>query len=205
VTLATVAAESTGTAQPTEGLAQPNPASATEAFHLLTSEIAALSTSAQTVVLSNEPVSLSVALQQTFTQLGYAPNVVNSADIVPVSSTDDVKSSSDQSTPFHFDLLNTAPTAAPVVAPITAASSNPASSSASSDAANPTITQTVDAFLQHTPAFEVTISGSNVVIIDTNIADIKSPNFGVMTFDLSDGSTLSIVGILPPHAHALAA
>ena len=49
---------------------------------------------------------------------------------------------------------------------------------------------------------EVAFSGANVVIIDTNVADAKSPDFGVMTWDMSDGSTVSIVGILPSSLHA---
>jgi hypothetical protein len=43
------------------------------------------------------------------------------------------------------------------------------------------------------------------VIIDTHVADAKSPNYGVMTFDMNDGSTLSIVGILPSHPHVVSA
>jgi hypothetical protein len=61
------------------------------------------------------------------------------------------------------------------------------------------ILHTVEQFLQNTPSFEVAVSGSNVLIVDTNVADAKSPDYGILTWDLSNGSTLSIVGIIPHH------
>jgi hypothetical protein len=65
------------------------------------------------------------------------------------------------------------------------------------------VSTTVKVFLQHTPTYEVAVSGSNVTIVDTNLSDAASPDFGVLTWHLSDGSTLSIVGIIPHH-HASA-
>ena len=67
------------------------------------------------------------------------------------------------------------------------------------------VMQSVETFLNSTPSAEVTVSGANVVIIDTNIADASSAHFGVLTYDMSDGSTLSIVGIIPSHFQATAA
>ena len=61
------------------------------------------------------------------------------------------------------------------------------------------IMRAVEAFLHDTPSFEITVSGSNVVIIDTKLSDASSPDFGVRTWDLYNGSTLSIVGIIPHH------
>ena len=58
---------------------------------------------------------------------------------------------------------------------------------------------TVKAFLHNTPSFEVLASGSKVTIVDTKLSDAASPHFGVLTWDLSNGSTLSIVGIIPHH------
>ena len=79
----------------------------------------------------------------------------------------------------------------------------------SSPASNPTppvvsasisqIMQTLEAFLHDTPSSEIIVSGSNVVIIDKNVSDASSPDFGVLTWDLHNGSTLSIVGIIPHH------
>jgi hypothetical protein len=66
------------------------------------------------------------------------------------------------------------------------------------------IEKTLTAFLDDTPSYEVAMSGENVVIIDTNSADLKSAHYGVVTWDMSDGSTLTIMGILP-HYHLLAA
>jgi hypothetical protein len=80
-----------------------------------------------------------------------------------------------------------------------------AMNSAESDVA-PTLNQimhTVEAFLRNTPSYEIAVSGSNVVVLDTQLSDASSPNFGVVSWDLHNGSTLSIVGIIPHH-HAAA-
>jgi hypothetical protein len=61
------------------------------------------------------------------------------------------------------------------------------------------VKQTVETFLHHTPQFEIEVSGSNVKIVDTKLSDAASPDFGVLTYHLSDGSILSIVGIIPHH------
>jgi hypothetical protein len=59
--------------------------------------------------------------------------------------------------------------------------------------------QTVETFLHHTPSYEIAVSGSNVKIVDTKLSDAASRDFGVLTWHLNDGSTLSIVGIIPHH------
>jgi hypothetical protein len=52
---------------------------------------------------------------------------------------------------------------------------------------------------------EVTISGSHIVVMDTNVADQASPNYQVVSYvDATDGITLSIVGINPGHSVAVA-
>jgi hypothetical protein len=65
--------------------------------------------------------------------------------------------------------------------------------------APPGMVSTVKAFLHHTPLFYVAVSGSNTTIVDTHLSDAASPDFGVLTWHLSDGSTVSIVGIIPHH------
>jgi len=80
-----------------------------------------------------------------------------------------------------------------------------AMNSAESDVA-PALNQimhTVEAVFHNTPSYEITLSGSNVVVVDTKLSDVSSPNFGVLSWDLPNGSTLSIVGIIPHH-HAAA-
>jgi hypothetical protein len=81
-----------------------------------------------------------------------------------------------------------------------------AASSTTSTAPTPTptasifqIMHTVEAFLHNTPSYEIAISGSNFMIVDTKVSDAASPDFGVLTWDLNNGSTLSIVGIIPHH------
>jgi hypothetical protein len=61
------------------------------------------------------------------------------------------------------------------------------------------VKSTVEAFLHHTPAYYIEVSGSNVKIVDSKLSDAASPDFGVLTWHLSDGSTVSIVGIIPHH------
>jgi hypothetical protein len=62
----------------------------------------------------------------------------------------------------------------------------------------------VATFLASTPNYEIIVSGADVVIVDTNGSDVKSSHFGVETFGMNDGSTLSIVGIIQ-HPLALSA
>jgi hypothetical protein len=130
--------------------------------------------SIQPIVLSNGAVPLNLALEQASAQVGLDTNLPQSSTAAPSNTT-----------------------AAPSN---TASSPTPPVASASISQ----IMQTVESFLQDTPKFEITISGSNVVIIDTKLSDASSPDFGVLTWDLHNGSTLSIVGIIPHH-HAPAA
>ena len=78
-------------------------------------------------------------------------------------------------------------------------STAPASSASLSE-----ILQTVEAFILNTPSHEIAVSGSNIMIVDTKLSDAASPHFGVLTWDLHNGSTLSIVGIIPQHHPAAA-
>ena len=172
----------------------------TDAYHLTAPEIGAFST--QTVLLSTAPVPVNVALQQAFIQVGLGSAI-----------THDLSTGSSEGA-LAFGTNNADATAHPVVADVTAASAPSPANSGSSAAGQGSaavssqvalVEQAVEQFLESTPSAEVTLSGANVVIIDTNVADAKSPNFGVMTWDMSDGSTLSIVGILPSHLHAVSA
>jgi hypothetical protein len=60
-------------------------------------------------------------------------------------------------------------------------------------------------FFQATPSFEVSMSGTNVVMMDTSAADGKSPDFGGVNFHMHDGSMLLIIGIISGFSHAVAA
>jgi hypothetical protein len=61
------------------------------------------------------------------------------------------------------------------------------------------ILQTVKAFMFNTPSLEIVQSGSNIMVVDTKLSDAASPHFGVLTWEMHNGSTLSIVGIIPQH------
>jgi hypothetical protein len=63
--------------------------------------------------------------------------------------------------------------------------------------------QVLDAFVRQN-TFEVLTSNNNVVLFDTNAADFSSPYLVARTWSMSDGSTISIVGILPHNLAAVA-
>jgi hypothetical protein len=129
-----------------------------------------VSPSIRPIVLANGPVPLSLALEQVSAQVGFGSSL-------PQNST---ASASESIQP-----ASTEPTSTP-----------PAIS------ASPSIGQiirTVEAFLHNTPSYEIAVSGSNFMIVDTKVSDAASPDFGVLTWDLNNGSTLSIVGIIPHH------
>jgi hypothetical protein len=58
-------------------------------------------------------------------------------------------------------------------------------------------------FLESTQHFEVDMFGKNIVVIDTNLSDSTHSNFGMQVWSMADGSTLTIVGIIPQAAHAV--
>ena len=214
ISLGSIAAEvaaanqlSTTSAATTENLqniSSNNSIVATDAFHLAASEITAFST--QSVLLSTAPVSLSTALQQAFVQVGLGSNVLHNFTatpldgvLIPVGDGAPVPGSS----AYAESSINAAAGNAPTIpAPPT---SPTVIDSQGLPSVNGEIVHSVEQFLKNTPSVEITLSGVNVVIIDTNVADAKSPQFGVVTWDMSDGSTLSIVGIIPPHTHAISA
>jgi hypothetical protein len=131
----------------------------------------ASSASIQPVVLSNGTVTLNVALQQVFAQVGFGTDLLHNESTTNASGTSSSTVASSRSSP------------------------DPSPSQAQ-------ILHTIEQFLQNTPSFEVAVSGHNIVIVDTKVADAHSPNFGLLTWDMSNGSTLSIVGIVPHHHHA---
>jgi hypothetical protein len=68
-------------------------------------------------------------------------------------------------------------------------------------ALSPEIVSTLEAFLHHTPSFYELVSASSIEYVDKNVSDAASPDYGVLTWDLSNGCTFSIVGIIPHHHH----
>jgi hypothetical protein len=68
---------------------------------------------------------------------------------------------------------------------------------------NANATKILDAFVQQN-TFEVLTSNINVVLFDTKASDFSSPDVVARTWSMFDGSTISIVGILPHNIAALA-
>ncbi len=161
-------------------------------------EVVAGGSSAQTVVLSSNRTSVDVALQQAFQQVGFGADLLHKTSLSTTGPDDAVASSSPSSPSTH------ASTAQVANAESSDSSLTTPSAPAQQSAADSQVEQTVGAFLAHTPNFEITISGANVMIIDTHLADARSPEFGIQTFDMSDGSTLSIIGIVQ-HSAVLSA
>lgn len=61
------------------------------------------------------------------------------------------------------------------------------------------------AFLHNTPNYRIESFGDDLLIVDTNVAHYSSSQYRVETWEMSDGSTLSILGIVPHHETAMAA
>ena len=163
----------------------------TDAYHLTAPEVSAFST--ETVLLSTAPVPVNVALEQAFVQAGFgsAPSL---GGVFALGT--NAASSSGATT--HAATADVTAGAAPTTGVVSSQTAAPSTSTPSIQ----TVEHAIEQFLASTPSAEVALSGANVVIIDTNVADAKSPDFGVMTWDMSDGSTVSIVGILPSSLHA---
>jgi hypothetical protein len=156
-------------------------------FQLAASDV--VNPSIHPVVLSDGDQPFSSALQQAMLQVGFETGTSR----IHFQNTIDV-SNLDSGTP---------------AAPLTSSTSPGSSTSSTASGQIASISQvmkTVEAFLENNPSYEIAVSGTNVMIVDTKIADAASLNFGVLTFDLASGSTVSVVGILPhPHHPAAAA
>jgi hypothetical protein len=64
--------------------------------------------------------------------------------------------------------------------------------------------QIVNDFLAHTPDYKVVLSGTEFIIVDAHTADFSDKNFQAETFHMPDGSSLTLIGVLPPQ-HILTA
>jgi hypothetical protein len=143
-------------------------------------------TSAQPIVLSSTSLPLAVALQEAFTHIGFGSDLVQAVVSTPAEGT-----------------------GAPIsVSQPTLAVSSPAPASGATEASAPLsdnqVLHLLEGFERATPSTELFLSGPNVIVVDANAADAKSPDYASHTFAMSDGSTVTVVGILPQHA-ALAA
>jgi hypothetical protein len=165
-----------------------------DAFQVVAAELS--NSLSQAVVLSDGGGRLGTALHQVLSQVGFD---TQSAD----GSTD---SSGATSTASAVTVANSTSAIADVSSAILGSTSSLVKFVEGQQSAPVSqIEQTLEVFIQDTPSREVAISGSHIIIIDTNLADAKSPNFGIETWHMGDGSTLSIVGIIPHHHTAAAA
>ena len=185
------------TAPATNVASQPattNSIAATDAFHLVASQLPL----SQLIVLSTDPSTVDSAIHQAISQVGIADTQLHSSDEVAISG----------GTAATTHPTSTADTS---VAVSQSATSPPLTQSNSPSGVNlsPVVTETVavqyiENFLQHTPNYEVIEVGKVLVFMDTNLADTKSSDFGVLSLEMGDGSTVSIVGIIT-HPQTVAA
>ena len=145
--------------------------------------------SAQPIVLTTNPETVDVALQQALQQVGLNPSVLHDSVSTDGSVGGSTASGGTQET-------------AVVGKPATQAASD--SASAPPALSDSQVEHIVATFIASTPNYEITVSGAHVVILDTNASDMSAGHFAVETFNMSDGSTLSIVGIIQ-HPLALSA
>jgi hypothetical protein len=169
-------------------------AAGSDAFRVASLEIGTAGGTVQPITLSVGPATLHSALLQAFAQAGY--------DADAASPTTD-------STDVTTDVVSQPGSNSPISDVSAAILSSPTSllklAETMPAAPDSQIERSLNAFLQNTPSVEVDVVGSHLIIIDTNPADTKSADFGIETWQMSDGSTLSIVGIIPHHHAASAA
>jgi hypothetical protein len=165
--------------------------------------------SAQPVVLTTNPEPVDVALQQALQQVGFGASVLHDSATTVGSADGSTASGGAQATAVVSQPVSQATSSHATSGE--AMSSQAMSGQAGSNSASgpPVLSDSqvehvVATFLASTPNYEITVSGANVVILDTNASDVKSGHFSVETFSMSDGSTLSIVGIIH-HPLALSA
>jgi hypothetical protein len=63
----------------------------------------------------------------------------------------------------------------------------------------------LESFLQDTSSVKVETFGADMLIADANSPHLSDGHVGIETWRMPDGSTLSILGILPHHAEGVAA
>ena len=137
--------------------------------------------SVQPIVLTTTPEPVDMALQQALQQAGVGSSVLHDSPTTTAATGDPSVSASTQQ---------------PAVVSQSVSQSTSNSVSGPPVESTSQVEQAVASFLAYTPNYEITMSGENVVIVDTNASDVKSGHFSVETFNMSDGSTLSIVGII---------
>lgn len=98
-------------------------------------------------------------------------------------------------------IIASAPTV-DIVSPTSSTTANVSSSPPLFDDAARTV---LNNFLHDTAQVRVESFGNDWLIVDTNVSHFASNDFRVETWAMSDGSTLSILGIVPHHDTAMAA
>jgi hypothetical protein len=198
--------DSTAAAQPpnstgTGGGSHVLPASvpiSTDAYLMVASDTNSGSLSSPTV-LSTTQLSLDSAIQQAMSHAGYTAGPTLASLTSPPAQLGPLAPPPTSSAP---DLvMSVSSTLGSVFVFGSSVGVNPTAQSAHvfDSAANASLLE----FVQATPHFEVDVVGENVIVIDTNVSHITNSNFGFQSWNLADGSMLTIVGIIPHPAHAI--
>jgi hypothetical protein len=157
---------------------------ANDALGAVVSDVGIATMSVPSIVLSaNNDLSLDSAILEAMSHLGPMPRFGSSA----------VSSGTTMSSSVPDSSLATATPSAIVVNPIPQVPQN----------FNSLADTVLQDFVHATAHFEVDIVGKNIVVIDTDVSHITNSNFGLQSWNMADGSTLTIVGIIPHLAHAM--
>ena len=60
------------------------------------------------------------------------------------------------------------------------------------------VQRALDAFIDHNPHISVAVFGREVVMVDADTSHMSRDDFRMQSFELDDGSTLTLIGVMPP-------
>jgi hypothetical protein len=179
-----------------------------EAYQAVASDLGIASI--QPIVLSNAP-SLNAALQQVFTQLGFAPDVLHDGASVSASAVTGTPTTAITTQPVVPVTTSPVPAddGATLVSPQNEAQfsqdldvlmqKSPLTMVSPQNDAQ--FVQEKNAFMQSNANLQIFFFSGGVIYADTNPSDTKSPDYGSHAFEWSnDGSVVMLVGIQTHHS-----
>ncbi len=156
-----------------------------DAYKTLVSEFAA-SGPVTPILLTTQNVSIDGAIQQAMSHVGYQPNMIQSLNSEHPANSDTTQSTTvDAPTTNVADTVDGSPKLPAAFAVV------------AGNTLDPQTVALVSSFIQQTPHIQIDVVGTNFVVVDTNTTDIWNSNFGMQSWKMGDGSTLTIVGIIP--------
>lgn len=93
---------------------------------------------------------------------------------------------------------------ASAAAPSSVSSTTAATATYTTEQFNSNTNAILDAFIRQTPTLDVLSSATGVVLFDADQSHYSNAEFVIRTWEMNDGSTISIVGIVPHHTEITA-